>query len=161
MLGAPRLLILDEPGNGLDPAGILALRHLLRRLVETRGLTVFVSSHLLAEIELIATHVGVLQAGRLRFEGELAQLRERVPPRLQLRCDDAARAATLLAGMGEHVTHDGDGLLHIAIAQRPPAELNRVLVSQGISVSHLALESTSLERLFFDLTVDAPLQVAA
>jgi ABC-type multidrug transport system ATPase subunit len=161
LLGEPRLLILDEPSNGLDPAGILAMRLLLRRLATDRGLTVFVSSHLLSEIEQIASHVGVLQAGRLRFEGELAQLRERIPPLLHLRCDDAARAATLLEQVGERVVRDDDGLLRITLARRPADELNRMLVTQGIAVSHLSLEPASLERLFFDLTDAAPLEAAA
>ena len=88
LLGEPRLLILDEPSNGLDPAGILDLRSLLRRLVAERGITVFVSSHLLAEVEQIASHLGVIDRGRLLFEGTVEQLRRRAPARLRIGCDD-------------------------------------------------------------------------
>lgn len=152
LLGEPRLLILDEPSNGLDPAGILAMRQLLRRLVEQCGITVFVSSHLLAEIELIASHVGVLQAGRLRFEGPLDALRARVVPRLLVRCGDAARAATLLANGGERVTRLDDGGLQLEMPRLPAHEINRLLVQHGVEVSHLAQDAVSLEALFFALT---------
>src|SRR5688572_6354657 len=110
LLGAPRLLVLDEPSNGLDPAGIVDLRRLLRGLA-AEGITVFVSSHLLAEIEQIASHVGVLQAGRLRFEGRLEELRGRVRPRLRLHCEPALRAAELLSRLGERCNIEPDGTL--------------------------------------------------
>jgi len=84
LLPAPKLLILDEPTNGLDPAGILDMRRLLRDLL-SQGVTIFLSSHLLSEIELVAQHVGVLQAGHLRFEGSLEDLRARARPKLQIR----------------------------------------------------------------------------
>ena len=96
LLGQPRLLILDEPSNGLDPAGILDMRRLLRQLAAEDGITVFISSHLLSEIDQIASHVGVLLAGELRFEGELEQLRGRVKPRLLIRCDAPLRARDVL-----------------------------------------------------------------
>lgn len=160
LLGAPKLLVLDEPTNGLDPAGILAMRQLLRRLVDTQGITVFVSSHLLAEVELIASHVGVLQAGRLRFEGTLAQLRQRVAPRLQLRCDDPQRASQLLQAQGERVHGDGD-MLHVLAPTHAAHDINRLLVTQGIAVSHLAQAAVSLESLFFDLTDGTNAQEAA
>jgi ABC-2 type transport system ATP-binding protein len=154
LLGRPKLLILDEPGNGLDPAGILDMRRLLRTLRDEDGLTVFVYSHLLAEVEQVASHVGVLHDGRMRFEGTLATLRERAGPRLTLRCDAPERAGRLLAEHGEHVLdRDGD-TLSLSPQRRGDAEINRLLVQHGIGVSHLARERPSLESLFFALTED-------
>ncbi len=154
LLPAPKLLILDEPTNGLDPAGILDMRRLLRELA-AQGLTVFVSSHLLAEIELIARHVGVLQAGRLRFEGELDALRAHAHPKLLIRCDDPVQAAYTLAQAGERISDvDAEGL-KVQLGARSEIDINRLLVTQRIGVSHLAREAVSLESLFFALT-DAP-----
>lgn len=160
LLGEPRLLILDEPGNGLDPSGILDMRQLLRGLA-AEGITVFVSSHLLSEVEQVATHVGVLQAGRLRFEGRLEELRGRVRPRLLLRCADNLRAHSLLIGIGEAVSWLDSETLVLGIETRTPAQINQFLVEHGVAVDHLAREHASLESLFFDLTVDHALEDAA
>ena len=151
LLPRPRLLVLDEPGNGLDPAGTLALRGFLRQLVAEDGLTLFLSSHLLPEVEQVATHVGVLDAGRLRFQGRLEALRARARPRLRLRCDDLARARTLLQALGEAPpAADEDGLAWWPAL--PVPEINRHLVDAGIAVGHLATEPVTLESLFLDLT---------
>ena len=160
LLGQPKILILDEPSNGLDPGGILDMRQLLRGLVAD-GLTVFVSSHLLSEVEQIASHVGVLQAGRLRFEGRLEELRGRVKPRLHLGCDAPLRAMELLSQLGESVQRLDPQTLQIDLAMRDAAEINRLLVQHGIGVSRLARESASLESLFFDLTLNRELERAA
>lgn len=156
LLGQPRLLILDEPSNGLDPAGILDMRRLLRELAADDGITVFISSHLLSEIEQIASHVGVLHAGQLRFEGELAQLRARVKPRVLIRCDNLPRALDLLAAAGVVVARRDDETLEVTLTHPSEAQLNRLLVEAGIGVSHLAREVASLEALFFDLTGARP-----
>jgi len=161
MLGAPRLLILDEPSNGLDPAGILDMRRLLRSLVCDDGITVFISSHLLAEIEQIASFVGVVQAGQLRFEGRLDDLRARAKPKLGLRCDSPARAVDLLRAAGEEIVTADPNTLSIALSRRRPEEINRMLVSHGVGVSHLAVENVSLESLFFDLTDATAVEDAA
>jgi len=160
LLGQPRLLILDEPSNGLDPAGILDMRTLLRQLAD-EGITVFVSSHLLSEIEQIASHVGVLHAGRLCFEGRLTELRGRVQARLLVRCDDARRATELLLAAGEIVARGDADTLVISLAHRSEAEINRLLVGHGVAVHHLARELASLETLFFDLTADPSLRGTA
>jgi lantibiotic transport system ATP-binding protein len=159
LLPDPRLLILDEPANGLDPAGIQDLRILLRRLVAERGLTVFLSSHLLAEIELVATHVGVLHQGRLLFAGTLDELRQRSQPKLRITCGDAGRAAELLAAL-EDTPPDRENETLILVPRRSsPAELNRRLVEAGIAVHELVTSAPSLESLFFDLTA-APVEVS-
>ena len=160
LLGAPRLLVLDEPGNGLDPAGIVAMRQLLRGLA-VDGITVFVSSHQLGEVEQVATHVGVLRAGRLCFEGRLEELRGRVRPRLLLRCGDNARARAVLAMQGCSTSWRDADTLVLGLEGRTPAQVNHLLVGHGLEVEHLALEHPSLESLFFDLTVDEALEAAA
>lgn len=152
LLPDPRLLILDEPSNGLDPAGIQDLRVLLRRLVAERGLTVFLSSHLLAEIELVASHVGVLHEGRLLFAGTLDELRRRSQPKLRIRCGEPARAAELLATLGEPPSDRNGETLTLVPRRKSPAELNRRLVEAGIAVHELVTSAPSLESLFFDLT---------
>ena len=151
LLSKPRLLILDEPANGLDPAGIQDLRALLRRLVR-EGLTVFLSSHLLAELELIATHVAVLQTGRLLFEGELEALRRRNRPRLKIRCTEPGRAAELLARAGEPPHEVCGDTLRLEPRTSSASALNRLLVEAGIGVDELTCEEPSLEALFFHLT---------
>lgn len=160
LIGEPRLLILDEPGNGLDPSGIQDMRQLLRSLA-AEGITIFVSSHLLSEIELVATHVGVLHGGQLRFEGRLEELRGRVKPRLLVRCDDPVRARALLTVVGEHVELLDEGTLALVLDGRSEAQVNRFLVAHDVAVSHLAREHASLESLFFDLVVDRSLEEAA
>ena len=152
LLGEPRLLILDEPANGLDPAGIIDLRRLLAELA-AEGVTVFVSSHQLSEVEQVASHVGVLQRGRLRFEGSLHELRERYRALLEIRCDEPSRAMPLLEGFAAHIQRRDDAILLAADAGSEVA-INRHLVENGIAVSHLARENSSLEQLFFALTGD-------
>ncbi len=160
LLPRPKLLILDEPGNGLDPAGLQDLRRMLREFARRDGITVLVSSHQLSEVEQVASHVGVLTDGRLRFQGTLQALRERARPPLQLRCDQPARARGLLQEAGEQVTHGDDDTLRLT-PLLPVDEINRRLVGHGIGVSHLALEAVTLESLFFDLTAGALLERAA
>jgi ABC-2 type transport system ATP-binding protein len=109
----------------------------------------------------VASHVGVLQSGHLRFQGRLEELRGRVRPRLRLRAEPALRAAELLLRAGESVQLDGDGCLLLEPGSRDEAEINRLLVEHGLAVSLLQLEQPSLESLFFDLTVDSALERAA
>ncbi|KFL35639.1 ABC transporter ATP-binding protein [Arenimonas donghaensis] len=160
LLGRPKLLILDEPGNGLDPAGTQELRHFLRDLVAREGLTLFLSSHLLGEVEQLASHVGVLEGGRLRFQGTLTELRERARPSLLLRCDSPARAMRLLLEAGEDPALAEGHALRLT-PRLPVAEINQRLVAHGIGIQHLALEPVTLESLFFDLTTPAAREVAA
>ena len=113
--------------------------------------------HLLGEVEQLASHVGVLDAGRLRFQGTLAALRERARPALVLRCDDPSRAIRVLVEAGEDPSLAEGHALRLW-PRLPVPELNRRLVAAGVAVSHLALEPVTLERLFFDLTTPADRQ---
>ena len=96
MLGAPPVLILDEPTNGLDPDGIADMRRFLRDLPERTGATVLLSSHLLGEIEQTATHIGIVNEGRLVLEGELARLKADLAPEIAMRDRRSGRAAAVL-----------------------------------------------------------------
>ncbi len=158
LLGNPELLILDEPTNGLDPAGIHEIRELVRDLPARRGVTVFLSSHLLSEIEQVATHLAIISNGELKFEGTRDDLRELSRPTIRVEVDDTERALALLSGLGFHARARGG---RIEIAPGPSSvdfpdieapDVNAMLVGEGIRVSHLSLEHRSLEELFLDLT---------
>ena len=155
LLARPSLLVLDEPSNGLDPAGIQDMRVLLRSLVRDDGLTVFVSSHLLSEVEQVADHVGVLHLGRLRYQGSLSALRDSLPSVLELRCDDPQRAAEMLEALGWKVRRDASDLLHVQGSIQSDSDINRQLVEAGIAVSQLHRPPVSLEQAFFELTGQA------
>jgi len=153
LMGRPEILILDEPTNGLDPEGIAGMRAFLRDLPARSGATVLLSSHLLGEIEQTASHVGILVAGRLRVQGALAEVRDRTPPELEVDCDDAVAARTLLRSAGLELLDDGAGVTVRLAARDGPwpaqaAALNRLLVEGGLAVSRLAPRQRSLERLY-------------
>jgi lantibiotic transport system ATP-binding protein len=161
LIGQPKLLILDEPSNGLDPAGIAEMRALLRRLVDEDGITVFLSSHLLHEIDQLASHVGLLQDGRLRFEGTLNDLRAMAPASLLVATDANDAALEVLAGAGANARYEDAERIRIELGTHDAATLNRLLVSRGIGVSHLAEETVSLESIFFRLTSSPHAEAAA
>lgn len=158
LLGEPELLILDEPTNGLDPAGIGEMRALIRSLALDRGLTVFLSSHLLSEVEQVATHVGILRTGSLVFQGTLAELRERSAAAecLIVKVDDPMRAEQLLSSDGWRVRVPSDAATgELAIDGRDvqcAANVNRLLLDGGLAVSHLSARRPALEEIFFELT---------
>ncbi|MBD8868048.1 ABC transporter ATP-binding protein [Nocardioides donggukensis] len=145
LLRAPRLLVLDEPTNGLDPQGIRDIRALLLEL-NRAGTTVFVSSHLLAEIEQMCTRVGVLHRGRLVLQEQLADL-QRPTGRVLLGTPDAERAIALLDGHVEH--RDGDRLV---VRAADAAELAVRLVGAGVRVAELRPERHTLESVVLEAT---------
>ena len=141
----PRLLILDEPGNGLDPHGIRDTRQLLLDL-SRGGVTIFLSSHLLAEVEQLCTRVGILDRGRLVLQEELETLRAPTG-RVLLDSPDAGQAAALLDGEVEQ--RDGS---HLVIRHPDAAVLNERLVRDGIRVSSIAPQSSTLEEVVLEVT---------
>jgi ABC-type multidrug transport system ATPase subunit len=157
LMHEPELLILDEPTNGLDPAGILEVRALMRSLVGRSGVTIFLSSHLLTEVEQVATHLAILNQGRLQFQGTLKAFRERSRPRLLLGLTDVSGASDFLRGHGIVSEPLDDGRLRIDATEKEEArQINELLVRSGFGVSHLALERPSLEDQFLEMTqVDA------
>ena len=157
LLREPRLLILDEPTNGLDPAGIHEIRALLRRLPQETGVTVFLSSHLLAEVEQIATHLGIIHQGRLIFQGTLDSLTSQTSEYVVVTVDQPQTALRLLESAGRPVTHRPDGSLRIA-ATTPTtsSELNALLVGAGLDVSSITRQRSTLEELFLQITQTKP-----
>jgi ABC-2 type transport system ATP-binding protein len=145
LMRRPRLLILDEPGNGLDPRGIRDLRELMIGLNES-GVTVFLSSHLLAEVEQLCTRVGVLDAGRLVLQDDLASLRTPTG-RVLLDTPDADQVAAMLDGQVEH--RDGQQLL---VRYSDAAALNARLVGAGLRVSAIGPHQRTLEEIVLSVT---------
>ena len=149
--GARRL---DEPTNGLDPAGIVEMRALIKSFADD-GITVLVSSHLISEIEQICDHVVMIRAGRLVYQGSVAELRATQQAEFLVTPEhDADRdlLARILRQAGCTVTPENDGLLLIEAAGAGAAELNRLAAQNGVTLSHLAERTRSLERAFFALT---------
>ena len=145
LMRRPRLLILDEPGNGLDPRGIRDLRELIIGLNEA-GVTVLASSHLLAEVEQLCTRVGVLDNGRLVLQDDLAALRAPTG-RILVDTPDADQAAAMLDGQVEH--RDGQQLL---VRYEDAAALNARLVGAGLRVSAIGPHQRSLEEIVLSVT---------
>jgi len=151
LLGDPRLLILDEPTNGLDPDGIRDMRALLLRLPDNGDVTLIVSSHLLSEVEQIATHVGLLHRGRLLLESPLDRLLEGAAT-VEVVTGDRARTHVLLS-RAVFAVEDGDAgnlllVRHGRGGPADPAEIAELLVRGGQKVSHLARHRPSLERIY-------------
>ena len=153
MLGAPPVLVLDEPTNGLDPEGIADMRGFLRELPARSGATVLLSSHLLGEIEQTATHIGILSHGRLVLEGALAELKGGMATEVAIETDTPQRAAALARDHGFQVVHEGDVLLARFGSEEDlrsaTAALNRVLcIAGGIHVHSLIPRQPTLETLY-------------
>jgi ABC-2 type transport system ATP-binding protein len=151
LLRPRELIILDEPTNGLDPQGTREVRGLIREIASD-GITVLVSSHLLAEVEQICTHVGVMRTGQLVFQGTLDELRARGSARIQVRTSDAQRAAEILGKLGLADVQAADGEVSAALGDRAPQDICRELVYADIPVAGLDTPRPSLEDLFVGLT---------
>lgn len=157
LVGRPRLLILDEPTNGLDPRGMREIRELLVELARRDRLTIFVSSHLLGEVEQLCTRVGILERGRMVAEGTVDELLRKsgaAVTEVDLECAELATLAGALDGMvGVSVVGDGEGdRLRVRLDGLTPAELNQRLVEGGVPVAALVPVVKSLEDLFLTLT---------
>ncbi|GAA2868566.1 ABC transporter ATP-binding protein [Streptosporangium fragile] len=145
------LLILDEPTNGLDPQGTREVRALVKEIA-TDGTTVFVSSHLLAEVEQMCSHVAVMRAGRLVAQGLIAELRAAEAVRIRVETPDTAEAAAVLAGLGLPEIRLGDGEVSAGLAAEAPERICAALVTGGVAVRGLAVQRPSLEDVFVGLT---------
>jgi len=150
LLKDPELLILDEPTNGMDPAGMAEMRGFIRDLGRGRR-TVLLSSHLMGEVEQVCDRVGVISRGTLVREGTVDDLRGREG--LWLRAEPLEQAERVLAGLrGVEQVARGDGGLRVAADRAAAAAINRALVEAGVAVSELRPERDSLERVFLELT---------
>ena len=145
------LMILDEPTNGLDPQGTREIRSLVKQIAAD-GTTVFVSSHLLAEVEQICSHVGVMSTGRLVFQGTLAALRGRGEPRILIRTSETARAEKELSRLGLSGISSDEETVTAALGVERPEVINAELVKAGVPVAGLESVRPSLEDLFVELT---------
>ena len=153
LLGYPRLLILDEPTNGLDPAGIQEMRELIKELPRRFGMTVLVSSHLLSEIDQMADYVGIIREGELVFQDSLAALHSRSKHHLALRTTDNARTQMLLQARHLHVSDADEGYLMLPLlSDDTTAALVQVLSESGVGLLRLEERQKSLEDIFLELT---------
>ena len=153
LLSEPELLILDEPTNGLDPAGIHEMRELLRRLPAEQQITIFLSSHLLSEVEQIATHLGIVQNGKLLFQGSLETLQAQRQVCVALEVDQPEISSNILCKAGWTVQNRENQRLKVTANSRADAvAVNRLLVNEGIEVFYLNLERPTLEETFLNMT---------
>jgi ABC-2 type transport system ATP-binding protein len=153
LLRAPRLLLLDEPTTGLDPAGMRDMRLLVRRLAD-EGMTVLLSSHLMGEVEELCDRVAIVRSGRVIYEGALDALLHSTGQRYRLRTTDDERAFAICRaqpGMQEVVSAE-QGLTFAADRERAVADLSVALVEAGVAITALMPATASLEELFFRLT---------
>jgi ABC-2 type transport system ATP-binding protein len=149
LLGDPELLVLDEPANGLDPAGIRWLRDLLRSLA-SRGRTILVSSHVLAEIEQIADEVVIIHRGKFVAQSTTAELAARAAAGVRVRSPDAERLRDVLSREGMTVAVTDDGVL--AVADGTPERVGQVAAANQIVLHELVAEKATLEEAFLELT---------
>ena len=152
LLGFPKLLILDEPTNGLDPAGIQEMRELICSLPTEYGITVVVSSHLLSEIDQMANHVGIIRKGELVYQNTLESLHAHAKEQLALRVSHTSIAADLLRQEGIETTQEDGWLLPPMLEDALTAKLIRNLMAQNVSLYRLEQRETSLEDIFLTLT---------
>ena len=151
LLGDKELLILDEPTNGLDPSGIHEIRDLIIRLPEMLGVTILISSHILSEIELMATQVGIINKGQLLFEGSLRELKNKSQPEICMGVSPIMEAEKYLLNKNYKIDKKHNRLF-LKKGDLDPGLLNKELVFQGFDVSHISEENKSLEDIFLELT---------
>lgn len=153
MLGEPRLLILDEPTNGLDPAGIADMRDLIKALPSTLGATVFLSSHLLSEIEQTATHCALINKGRLLFQDRLERFAETLSPTLVIETDQPERLVNHFNAQNIQVDRIGSQVrAQLALDDSARAQLIARLVRDGFAISGVWVERPTLEDFFLQQT---------
>ena len=152
LLGFPKLLILDEPTNGLDPAGIQEMRELICSLPGQFGMTVLVSSHLLSEIDQMADHVGIIREGELVFQDTLAALHARSRHHLALRTTDNGQAARLLGESKLPCTLEDGYLILPLLTDADAAKLSRFLAAHRVDLLRMEERQKSLEDIFLELT---------
>lgn len=151
LLGNPKILLLDEPTNGLDPAGIQEMRELICSLPNQYGMTVLVSSHLLSEIDQMATHVGIINQGELIFQDSLSALHKHSHSRLILKTDNDTEALSFLLSFGFSASFEGKNLCLKATDNAAVIKAVNILVQSGIGILRLNEQQMSLEDIFLQL----------
>ena len=152
LLGRPKLLLLDEPTNGLDPAGIQEMRDLISDLPKHYGMTVMVSSHLLSEMDQMATDVGIIDKGKMIYQGSLEKLHEQAKSSLRVRVLNQGTAARILDEHREKYRIEGTDLLLPERSEREVADMVAFLAGQGAQITHVEMQQKSLEDIFLELT---------
>ena len=151
LLNDPELLILDEPTNGLDPNGIIEVRNLIKELAEKQQKTIFISSHLLAEIEKIATHVGIINKGKMLFQGSISELQSLKTSQIIIETSNNQAALTLLQGKYPDVKMDLNIYLPFENIEQM-GFINHFLIQNGLIVYSIYQQKKDLESLFLDIT---------
>jgi ABC-2 type transport system ATP-binding protein len=153
LLHGPELLILDEPANGLDPAGVVEIRELLRSLAKEKGVTVFMSSHILTEVDRLATRIGIIHRGKLIEELGAGDLEKMRAQRLEIKTRNLEAAQICLHSAGyKFILKDETLILDNPHAIERPDDIARILVNAGTAPTHLAVVQQNLEEHFMQLT---------
>lgn len=153
LLGSPRLLILDEPTNGLDPAGIQEIRELIKTLPGLYGITIMISSHLLNEVDQMANKVGIINQGHLIFQNSIEELRKKSNPRIVMRTNDSLNAESILQQEGWNVTLKENGELEINETEDSKiAYITDKLVRKNMEIYRIQEQKRSLEDIFLEIT---------
>lgn len=153
LVGDPKMIILDEPINGLDPQGIAEVREMLARLRDERGITIMISSHILDELAKVADAYGVIHEGTLLDEFSAEELHERCGTSLVIRTDNPAETVRVLEGINLNgATPEPDGSLRIGIGMERTKEISKAIVSAGIGLEEIYLRTMSLEEYYLGMT---------
>lgn len=153
LIADPELLLLDEPTNGLDPNGIIEIRNLMVELTAKHGKTILVSSHLLAEIERTATHVGIINKGAMLFQGTIGELQDLSKAAVKIEVNDLVAAIDILNQNGTEILKTAAGTIYIPyLSKAETGNINSLLIKNGISVYGIGTERKDLENLFLDIT---------
>ncbi|MGM8216744.1 ABC transporter ATP-binding protein [Bacillaceae bacterium W0354] len=152
LLNKPELLILDEPTNGLDPSGIIEVRELIKRLPSEYGMTVLMSSHLLSEVDQIATSVGIVRKGELIFQDSIEKMRQMAKQNITLKVSHSEQAWRSLLARGIKAHYDNDTINISTHSDEKVAEAVRILVQEGYSIYRVIEEKSSLEEIFLQMT---------
>ena len=153
LISDPELLLLDEPTNGLDPNGIIEIRNLMIDLTTKHGKTILVSSHLLAEIERTASHVGIINKGELLFQGTIGELHDLSKPSVKIETNNQEKTMTVLTNAGIDILQsDAQTISVVFKTKEDMGSMNALLVQNGISVFSIGKERKDLENLFLDIT---------
>jgi len=153
LVSDPELLLLDEPTNGLDPNGIIEIRNLMIELATKHHKTILVSSHLLAEIERTATHVGIINKGQLLFQGTIDELHLLSKPMVEIEVDQTEEAAKFLASAGYEITSKSEIKITTPFSSSTESgKINTLLIKNGFTVNSLSKQRKDLENLFLDIT---------
>jgi len=153
LLHNPELIILDEPANGLDPAGVVEIRDMLLALAKERGMTIFMSSHILSEVDRLATRIGIIHKGKMIEELDANKLEDLRSKRLEIQTRDNPKALTVIENTGYVAKTEKEKIVITDLrAIESPDEIAKILVAANLSPTRLAVEQENLEEYFLRLT---------